>query len=308
MKPISVIIPVYNREDLVVRTLDSVYAQTYRPIELIVVDNNSTDSSAEVMKRWKESHHHSDFDIILINEQKPGAAIARQTGFTKATSEVVLFFDSDDIMRPELLTKVMEKFRTHPNTDMIYWQTSVLSTQGQANPKRFSTSNLLRRHLFNGMLCTISYAVKTDYFKKCGGWNPTLTGWDDWELGLRLLLNNPVMESIPEPLVIIYPQPESITGTDFKSKQGEWEKAIEAMERVSATQKEPLRSKLKRMLLYRRINLAALYKAEGASEIAKSLLEQSLSTSSVSTWRKWLLRLIYHYTSHGGRAAYLLWN
>ncbi|MDE5880641.1 MAG: glycosyltransferase, partial [Muribaculaceae bacterium] len=297
MKPISVIIPVYNREDLVVRTLDSVYAQTYRPIELIVVDNNSTDSSAEVMKRWKESHHHSDFDIILINEQKPGAAIARQTGFTKATSEVVLFFDSDDIMRPELLTKVMEKFRTHSDVDMVYWQTAVLTTEGRVIPKRFSTSNLIRRHLYNGMLCTISYAVKTDYFKKCGGWNPTLTGWDDWELGLRLLLNNPIMESIPEPLVIIYPQPESITGTDFKSKQGEWEKAIEAMERVSTTQKEPLRNKLERMLLYRRINLAALYKAEGASEIAKSLLEQSLATSSISTWRKWLLRLIYHYTS-----------
>ncbi len=308
MKPISVIIPVYNREDLVVRTLDSVYAQTYRPIELIVVDNNSTDSSAEVMKRWKESHHHSDFDIILINEQKPGAAIARQTGFTKATSEVVLFFDSDDIMRPELLTKVMEKFRTHSDVDMVYWQTAVLTTEGRVIPKRFSTSNLIRRHLYNGMLCTISYAVKTDYFKKCGGWNPTLTGWDDWELGLRLLLNNPIMESIPEPLVIIYPQPESITGTDFKSKQGEWEKAIEAMERVSTTQKEPLRNKLERMLLYRRINLAALYKAEGASEIAKSLLEQSLATSSISTWRKWLLRLIYHYTSQGGRAAYLLWN
>lgn len=308
MNPISVIIPVYNREDLVVRTLDSIYAQTYRPIELIVVDNNSTDSSVKTVERWKEGHRNSDFNIILTHETKRGAANARQTGFTKASADVVMFFDSDDVMRPELITKVMEKFRTYPKVDMVYWQTSVLTPDGRTIPKRFSSSNLLRRHLFNGMLCTISYAVKTDYFKKCGGWNTTLTGWDDWELGLRLLLNNPILEAIPQPLVIIYPQTESITGTDFKSKHGEWEKAIAAMEKVTATQKEPLRSKLERMLLYRRVNLAALYKAESASDIAESLLKQSLATSSVSTWRKWLLRIIYHYTSHGGRAAYLLWN
>lgn len=310
MKPISVIIPVYNRADLVVRTLDSVYAQTYRPIELIVVDNNSTDSSVKTVERWKESHQNSDFDVILTHENKRGAANARQTGFTKASADVVMFFDSDDVMRPELIAKVMEKFRTHPNADMVYWQTIYGSPtlDGKSNRKRFSTRNLLRRHLFNGLFSTQTYAVKTDYFKKCDGWNPTLTGWDDWELGLRLLLNNPILEAIPEPLVIIYPQTESITGSDFKSKHGEWEKAIAAMEKVSSTQKEPLRSQLERMLLYRRVNLAALYKAEGASDIAESLLKQSLATSSVSTWRKWLLRIIYHYTSHGGRAAYLLWN
>lgn len=308
MEPISVIIPVYNREDLVVRTLDSVYAQTYRPIELIVVDNNSTDSSVQTVKRWKDSYQHIDFKIILTEEKKPGAANARQTGFNNATSDVVMFFDSDDVMCPELIAKVMAKFRMHPNTEMVYWQTSVLSSEGRIIPKRFSSSNILRRHLFNGMLCTISYAVKAEYFKKCGGWNPTLTGWDDWELGLRLLLNNPAMEPIPEPLVVIYPQTESITGTNFQSKQGEWEKAIEAMEKVSANQKEHLRTQLQRMLLYRRVNLAALYKAEGATDIAESLLEQSLATTTLSRWRKWLLRLIYHYTSHGGRAAYLLWN
>lgn len=310
MEPISVIIPVYNREDLVVRTLDSVYAQTYRPIELIVVDNNSTDSSVQTVKRWKDSYQHSDFKIILTEEKKPGAANARQTGFTAATSDVVIFFDSDDVMCPELIAKVMAKFRMHPNTEMVYWQTEYGSPtlDGKHNKKRFSTRNLLRRHIFNGLFSTQTYAVKTDYFKKCGGWNPTLTGWDDWELGLRLLLNNPAMEPIPEPLVVIYPQTESITGTDFKSKQGEWEKAIAAMEKVSDSQKEPLKSQLQRMLLYRRVNLAALYKAEGASEIAELLLEQSLATASLATWRKWLLRLIYHYTSHGGRAAYLLWN
>ncbi len=310
MSPISVIIPVYNRENLVVRTLDSVYAQTYRPIELIVVDNNSTDSSVNVVKEWKESHEQSDFKIILTDERKPGAAKARQTGFTLATSDVVMFFDSDDIMRPELIAKVMDKFRAHPHIDMVYWQTAYGSPtlDGKFKQKRFSTRNLLRRHMFNGILCTIAYAVKADYFRKCGGWNPTLTGWDDWELGLRLLLNNPLLEAIPEPLVLIYPQTESITGTDFKSKQGEWEKAIEAMEKVSAIQKEPLKSKLERMLLYRRVNLAALYKAEGAPELAESLLEQSLANSSVAPWRKRLLRLIYHYTAHGGRAAYLLWN
>ncbi len=310
MQPISVIIPVYNRENLVVRTLDSVYGQTYRPIQLIVVDNNSTDSTVKTVEKWKETHEHDDFKIIITEEKKPGAANARQTGFTLATGEVIMFFDSDDTMRPELIAKVMDKFKAHPHLDMVYWQTTYGSPtlHGKFNRKRFSTRNLLRRHMFNGLFSTQTYAVKADYFRKCGGWNTNLPCWNDWELGLRLLLNNPAIEAIPEPLVMIYPQTESITGTDFKSKHGKWEKAIEAMEKVSATQEEPLRSKLERMLLYRRVNLAALYKAEGATDIAESLLQQSLANSSVSLWRKQLLRLIYTYTSHGGRAAYLLWN
>lgn len=364
MKPISIIIPVYNRQHLIVRALDSVAAQTYRPIELVVVDNASTDSSRNIVRAWRErvvgnastdSPHNpgkasevrnvgDGLTVILADEKRKGAAQARQTGFELSTSDVVLFFDSDDEMHPHLAANVMEAFDRRPDLEMVYWKTTYGSSSLPAAPtsasappipsppepeglpkvapkrnaRRFSKRNLLRRHLFNGMFATQTYALKADLFRRAGGWNVTLPCWNDWELGLRLLLQNPVLQAIPRTLVTIYPQAESITGVDFKSKHGQWEKSIEAMECVSSRQPEPLRTKLLNMLLYRRINLAALYRSEGAPDLSRQLLATSLYPTSpadspaviqrkIPKWRKWLLRFIYHYTSRGGRAAYLLW-
>ena len=308
---ISIIIPVYNRESLLPRTLDSVYAQTYRPIELIVVDNGSTDGSRDAAEAWMKERQSNDFKTILADESQKGAARAREKGFSLASSDMVMFFDSDDIMLPTLCERVMDCLRLRPNTDMLYWPL-VYGTGVAGEPwkrkKRFSSHNLLRRHIINGQFSTLSYAVKASYLRRCGGWDTMLTGWDDWELGLRLLLNNPEIRRIDEPLAVVYPQEESITGTDFSSKRGEWERAIEHMERYIRKHPEPLRSRLKGLLLYRRVNLAALYKKEGNEEAAAGLLKESLDMAQEPRWRKLLLRIIYHYTSHGGRCGYLLWH
>ncbi len=307
---ISVIIPVYNRERLVIRTLDSIYAQTWRPIDLIIVDNNSTDSSLRVVEEWALAHTDDSFRVKILEEKEPGACAARQSGFEAATSDVIFFFDSDDVMHPMLVEKAMREFQSYPATDMVCWKVAYGDAipGGKRGFKRFSRRNLLRRHLFNGMLSTQAYAVKASYFREFGGWNKDLRCWNDWELGLRLLLGNPVIRFIPEALATVYPQEQSITGTDHISRHGEWEKAIAAMERRSLMEPEPLRSRLISMLLYRRVNLAALYAKEGHHAAGKELLEKSLSATDISIFRKQILRLIYAYTSRGGRCAYLLWH
>ncbi len=307
---LSVIIPVYNRESLVIRTLDSVYAQTYRPVELIVVDNNSTDNTLGRVEEWMENHQDATFRIKILKETTPGACAARQTGFRAATSGIVYFFDSDDVMHPQLAERAMQEFRSYPATDIVCWKVAYGDTSpgGKRAIKRSSARNILRRHMFNSMLSTQAYAVRSDYFRQHGGWNLNLPCWNDWELGLRLLLGNPAIRCLSATLATIYPQKDSITGTDHISRQGEWEKAIEAMERVSRNQPEPLRSRLLGMLLYRRVNLAALYNKEGDERIAKELLESSLATAGIARWKKSLLRFIYTYTSRGGRCAYLLWR
>lgn len=305
---ISIVIPVYNRENLVERTLDSVFAQTYRPINLIIVDNHSSDATLEVIKKWKDLYESEKFKVLIAEEPKRGACNARESGLFLVRTAVTLFFDSDDIMLPSLVSKVMQQFRKYPDTDLVCWKRSVLGNDGKLHSKPFSKKNLLQRHLYNAMLSTQSYAAKTSLFKDAGGWNRSLMCWNDWELGLRILLRNPVIRFIDQGLVVVYPQKDSITGTNYKSKRGEWEKAITAMEEISSNQPQPLRRRLERMLLYRRINLAALYKKEGENELGKELLNSSLKNSNIHFWSKWLLRFIYFYTSHGGRGAYYLWK
>lgn len=305
---ISIVIPVYNREGLVERTLDSVFAQTYRPINLIIVDNGSTDDTLNVIKRWKNLYEGEKFRILIAEERQKGACNAREAGLSLVKTPVTLFFDSDDIMLPDLVSNVMQQFRKNPETDLVYWKRAVMGNNGKLYTKPFSKKNLLSRHLYNAILSTQSYAAKTSLFNSCGGWNKSLMCWNDWELGLRILLQNPVIRPLDMTLVVVYPQKESITGINYKSKHGEWEKAILAMEKVSDKQPEPLRNKLKNILIYRRINLAALYNSEGEPSLAKELLNNTLKASNLPLWRKWLLRFIYFYTAHGGRGAYYLWE
>jgi glycosyltransferase involved in cell wall biosynthesis len=93
---VTVIIPTYNRAHLVTDALDSVWAQTYRPIECIVVDDGSTDDTVEVVKEWKRAHSSDDFCVRLLQQENQGAPVARNHGMEEAKGEFFLFLDSDD--------------------------------------------------------------------------------------------------------------------------------------------------------------------------------------------------------------------
>ena len=87
VKPeITIIIPVHNRERIVGRTLESVRCQTFRPLAVVLVDNNSTDATPEVLRAWKEHAEGPGLEIILIDESRAGAAAARARGLREVTT------------------------------------------------------------------------------------------------------------------------------------------------------------------------------------------------------------------------------
>ena len=69
----TVVVPVYNRAHLIRRCLDSIYAQTYRPLSVVVVDNASADATAREVTDWIATHHDMDFSIRLLSEMRRGA-------------------------------------------------------------------------------------------------------------------------------------------------------------------------------------------------------------------------------------------
>ncbi|MDE6409003.1 MAG: glycosyltransferase [Muribaculaceae bacterium] len=306
--PLSIVIPVKDREKLILRALDSVYNQSYRPIRLIVVDNNSTDRTVEEVEKWKDAHENEDFSIKIVSEKRAGAAAARNRGLLEVDTDYMLFFDSDDVMLPELAITVMEAFDRDKKLDVVYWRTAYINSKEEVIPKRFARFDLIRRHIYNAVLSTQAYALRTSFIKRIGAWDSSLLRWNDWELGLRILLNEPNMKGIFRVLVHIYPQKISITGSDFHSKAGEWEKSIEACEKDADMAPNPLRRRILNMLLYRKVNLAAIYSREGDRKSGEKLLAEALSDPSLSSWRRRLLRFIYFYTLKGGRAGYLLWS
>ncbi|MDE7412766.1 MAG: glycosyltransferase family 2 protein, partial [Muribaculaceae bacterium] len=156
-RPLSIVVPVKNREKLILRCLDSVYNQSYRPIRLIVVDNDSTDATLMAVQKWKEEKESEDFSVTLLSETRPGAAAARNRGLLEVDSDYMLFFDSDDVMLPDLAITVMESFDRDKKLDMVYWRTAYINSKDEVIPKRFAGFDLIKRQIYNGVLCTISY-------------------------------------------------------------------------------------------------------------------------------------------------------
>lgn len=97
---VSVIIPTYNRGRLILDSVNSVLNQTYKNIELIVVDDCSTDDTKEVIESIKDSH----IKYIKL-EKNSGACIARNRGIEKSTGEFIAFNDSDDLWIPEKICR-----------------------------------------------------------------------------------------------------------------------------------------------------------------------------------------------------------
>lgn len=298
---ITVVVPVYNREHLVTRALDSIAAQDVRPLSLIVVDNNSTDHSPDVVREWIEAHAgDAGLDIRILSEPRPGAARARQTGLEHVETEWVQFFDSDDVMAPGILSEALLRA---DNADLVCWMREQISLSGRHSIKQFRPDDILRCHLYNGMLSTQAYMVRTRFLKDAGGWNPDAPVWNDWELGLRLLLRSPRYAAIDRVGVFVYSQAESITGTSFSAKEGQWERIIDMMETYV-----PQRHDIRAMLDYRRVNLAALYTLEGHRPAGRRLLKQAMDKASCPALAKLWLRVLYGYTVAGGRGAYRLWR
>ncbi len=109
---ISLIIPAYNEERYLARCLDSVAAQTIKPFEVIVVDNNSTDKTAEIAKRY-------DF-VRLLSEATQGRVYARNAGFGAATGDLLARIDADAVLPPNWTAQVQHYFE-RPQAMQTAW-------------------------------------------------------------------------------------------------------------------------------------------------------------------------------------------
>ncbi|MCL2744570.1 MAG: glycosyltransferase [Planctomycetaceae bacterium] len=122
---VSVIIPAYNSEKFVAETIQSVISQTYANWECIVVNDGSTDNTAEVVKPFLQ-----DDRIRLVHKENGGLSSARNAGMEKATGELFAFLDADDIWLPEKLEKSIAFFNQHPEAGVCGTNKQNFNSQG----------------------------------------------------------------------------------------------------------------------------------------------------------------------------------
>ncbi|MCI7471640.1 MAG: glycosyltransferase family 2 protein [Bacteroidales bacterium] len=302
----TIIIPVYNRADKVKSTLASVLAQTYRPLQVVLVDNDSTDDSLQVLKAFQAQHSADGFEVVVAQESHHTASATRNRGFAEAKGDWVLFFDSDDTMRPTLVESYRNAITQHGGAlDLVATKACLHSLDGSLRNLPFFTTDLFANQILHSIFSTQRYAVRREYFAKFGGWNNDVLQWDDWELGIRLMLGQPRVATISDALVDIYESGEaSITGANFSDRIGRWEQALDETTHQVANSNHPEKKRMLHLIDFRRIVLAAHYAKEGKTEAARELYAPAYRRLAAgSPLRRIILPLLYHFTSKGLRGA-----
>ena len=198
---VSVIIPTYNRADLISKPIQSVLAQSYQDFEIIVVDDCSTDNTETVLESFDDPRIH-----YIQHQTNSGAAVARNTGIDRSTGDYVAFLDSDDEWLPEKLEKQLNLFQQcGSEVGFIYTGFAAVNESNQV--QRVISSNYrgsLSDHLlYNNFIGTPSTViVRRKYLKQVKGFDPNMPSFiEDMDLWLRLS-EHCQFEVIPEVLTL----------------------------------------------------------------------------------------------------------
>lgn len=307
-EPITIVVPVKNRATLVLRTLKSIKAQTWRPLKVIVVDNGSTDGTPQSVQDWIDKNRSEDFEVFLEQEPKPGAAVARNTGLQAVDTRLMMFFDSDDLMAPRHVETIMNRFHAEDEPDLVSFRVRFHPIDGEDRITKRPGKDMMVTHICHGTLRTAGFACETALARRSGGWDENTRGWDDLEYGSRILMEARRKVFIPEINVDVFAQVDSITGTEFSSRKGDWERVLDKMELNFRKSRQKKRDKWIRILYFKRAILAASYKKEKNIAAAQELMGKVLSSPLLNGWQKLYSKIAYRYTSMGGRGAAMLVN
>lgn len=188
---VSVIIPTHNRAHLIYDALDSVAGQTYRPIEVIVVDDGSTDGTLDVLERWKAQHATAGFEVRVLAQENAGAPAARNRGGRESRGEYIQFLDSDDLMHPEKLRAQVEALRQRAELGYV-WSEYVEVVSDEAGCEvAWSPAPSSEQVTDSGALAVPAQmwcgVFRREVCERIGPWREELRRHQDWEYTTRAL-------------------------------------------------------------------------------------------------------------------------
>src|SRR3990167_10058483 len=189
---ISICIPAYNQAQYLVECIESVLAQTYKPHEIICVNDGSQDETRYIAKSYPE--------VKYIEQVNKGLASARNTGLMNMTGDWFFPLDSDDKMLPNCLKVVADTIENNPDADIIAPSFKEFGVRNNEillmpNPtiEDFKTAN--RIGYFS--------AIRKDALLEVGGYSPKMTyGYEDYHLWFNLLTRGKKIITIPEILIL----------------------------------------------------------------------------------------------------------
>lgn len=207
---VSVVIPAYNAAWCIRRAVDSVLAQDFRDLELIVVDDGSSDATAEVLATYGSA-------LTLVRQANGGLSNARNRGITQARGSYIAFLDADDWWQPSKLSRQASLLDNRPDLLFCSTTTSVVTPEGRHLPdwRCGSCEDGALTHIFQANAFVAgsgsSVMVRREVFDHTGGFDETLRSLEDIDMWMRLAAVGDYA-CIDEALTVIEKRGDSMSG------------------------------------------------------------------------------------------------
>jgi glycosyltransferase involved in cell wall biosynthesis len=198
---VSVVIPTYNRTQQTIAAIESVLAQTYPNLEIIVVDDGSRDGSGEAIQRFVSQRTNGCRQILFFSQPNQGASAARNTGISKARGEYIAFLDSDDSWDPEKLEFQMQALEQFKNEcGVCFTDARLVNNSGmdissfQLHGRGYKQLIGIDRDAVNSLAASFSgfwvssLLVRADIARQIGGFSQDISFVEDRDFHLRLAL------------------------------------------------------------------------------------------------------------------------
>ena len=184
MPRISVIIPAYNAERTLQKTVHSVQNQTFSDIEIIIINDGSTDQTSGIIQNLSDSR------IRVFSYENGGLPTARNRGIARSSGELIAFIDADDLWTSDKLERQMAALEAHPEAAVAYSWTQSIDDQGQLLYQYHSVffeGDVYAEILVNNFVSNGSnILVRKSAILSVGEFDPTLKSCEDWDFYIRL--------------------------------------------------------------------------------------------------------------------------
>lgn len=233
---VSIILPAYNVADYVAEAVMSAHAQDWPRIELICVDDGSTDGTAAVLHRCADVWTTPDRVMKIVSQTNQGAAAARNRGLEEAQGTFICFLDGDDVMQPELITRMVDILRSDPSVQLAAPSLRYVD----ANGAPIGITSHHRKRRFNAQTLVVDGPIQSatgvtttaDAARRTGPFDTALRGCIDLDWFVRLLAETDGVAQIAPDLLANYrKRPDQIT-SKWRRMRENWEVVVAKMARA----------------------------------------------------------------------------
>lgn len=182
---VSVVIPTFNRATFVSEAVASVLKQSYQKFELIVIDDGSTDSTAEIVNSFKDQR------LIFIKQENRGRSAARNRAIALSRGTFITFLDSDDVYLVDKLERQVHFMESHPDIAMTYTSALCMNESGDLFPEKYEATVCRRSRediafYLPSTITLPTVMVRREVFDSVGGFDESMSRFEDTDMWRRI--------------------------------------------------------------------------------------------------------------------------